>query len=119
MHRLRPEKPQFPSDGRGFDSPHLHEPLSQKGPEIRVVARIAGPSLCASGSTHMRNALARGGPGRSETALDAILRLDTHLPMVHDPVKRVDSMMTAWSVEARVPFLDQDLVRLAAACPPS
>jgi asparagine synthase (glutamine-hydrolysing) len=56
-------------------------------------------------------------PG-AETALDAVLRLDTHTLMVDDPVKRLDSMAMAWSLEARVPFLDQDLVRLAAQCPP-
>ena len=28
FHKLRPEKPQRLSDGRGFDSPHLHQPLS-------------------------------------------------------------------------------------------
>jgi asparagine synthase (glutamine-hydrolysing) len=55
----------------------------------------------------------------ADTALDAVLRLDTHLLMVDDPVKRVDSMTMAWSVEARVPFLDQDLVALAARCPPA
>lgn len=54
----------------------------------------------------------------AETALDAILRLDTHTLMVDDPVKRLDSMAMAWSLEARVPFLDQDLVQLAAQCPP-
>jgi asparagine synthase (glutamine-hydrolysing) len=56
-------------------------------------------------------------PG-AETALDAVLRLDTHLLMVDDPVKRLDSMSMAWGLEARVPFLDQDVVALAAACPP-
>ena len=56
-------------------------------------------------------------PG-ADTALDAVLRLDTHLLMVDDPVKRLDNMSMAWSIEARVPFLDQDLVELAAACPP-
>jgi asparagine synthase (glutamine-hydrolysing) len=56
-------------------------------------------------------------PG-ADTALDAVLRLDTHLLMPDDPVKRVDSMAMASGVEARVPFLDQDLVALAAACPP-
>jgi asparagine synthase (glutamine-hydrolysing) len=56
-------------------------------------------------------------PG-AETALDAVLRLDTHLLMPDDPVKRVDTMSMAWGLEARVPFLDQDLVALAAACPP-
>jgi asparagine synthase (glutamine-hydrolysing) len=58
-----------------------------------------------------------GAPG-AETALDAVLRLDTHLLLVDDPVKRVDSMTMAWGLEARVPFLDQDLVRLAAQRPP-
>jgi asparagine synthase (glutamine-hydrolysing) len=56
-------------------------------------------------------------PG-AETALDAVLRLDTHLLMADDPVKRVDNMTMAYGVEARTPFLDQDLVELAAACPP-
>jgi asparagine synthase (glutamine-hydrolysing) len=56
-------------------------------------------------------------PG-AETALDAVLRLDTHLLMVDDPVKRLDNMTMAWGLEARVPFLDHDLVELAASCPP-
>ncbi|GIJ35663.1 N-acetylglutaminylglutamine amidotransferase [Micromonospora sediminimaris] len=56
-------------------------------------------------------------PG-AETALDAVLRLDTHLMLPDDPVKRVDSMSMAWGLEVRTPFLDQDLVALAAACPP-
>lgn len=55
-------------------------------------------------------------PG-AETALDAVLRLDTHLLMVDDPVKRLDNMSMAWGIEARVPFLDHELVELAAACP--
>ena len=54
----------------------------------------------------------------AETALDAALRLDTHLLMPDDPVKRVDNMSMAFGLEARVPFLDQDLVALAASCPP-
>jgi asparagine synthase (glutamine-hydrolysing) len=33
-------------------------------------------------------------------------------------VKRVDNMTMAWGLEARVPFLDHELVELAAACPP-
>ncbi|MEU6883078.1 N-acetylglutaminylglutamine amidotransferase [Streptomyces sp. NPDC046712] len=56
-------------------------------------------------------------PG-AETALDAALRLDTHVMLVDDPVKRVDNMTMDWGLEARVPFLDQELVELAAACPP-
>jgi asparagine synthase (glutamine-hydrolysing) len=54
----------------------------------------------------------------AQTALDAVLRFDTHLLMIDDPVKRLDSMTMAWGLEARVPFLDQDVVTLAASCPP-
>jgi asparagine synthase (glutamine-hydrolysing) len=58
-----------------------------------------------------------GRPG-AETTLDAALRLDTTVMLVDDPVKRVDNMTMAWGLEGRVPFLDHELVELAAACPP-
>ncbi|MGY1811311.1 N-acetylglutaminylglutamine amidotransferase [Blastococcus sp. SYSU D00820] len=58
-----------------------------------------------------------GAPG-AQTAVDAALRLDSEVMLVDDPVKRVDNMSMAWGLEARVPFLDHDLVELAAACPP-
>jgi asparagine synthase (glutamine-hydrolysing) len=64
---------------------------------------------------YLEESVARPG---AETALDAVLRLDVHGMLMDDPVKRVDSMTMAWGLEARVPFLDQDLVTLAAACPP-
>ncbi len=50
--------------------------------------------------------------------LDAVLRLDSTTLIVDDPVKRVDNMTMAWGLEARVPFLDHQLVELAARCPP-
>ncbi|WP_020393611.1 N-acetylglutaminylglutamine amidotransferase [Thiolinea disciformis] len=50
--------------------------------------------------------------------LDAVLRADVTTFIVDDPVKRVDNMTMAWGLEARVPFLDQDLVELAAQMPP-
>lgn len=56
-------------------------------------------------------------PG-AESALDAALRIDTTIMLVDDPVKRVDNMTMAWGLEGRVPFLDHELVELAAACPP-
>ncbi|GAA1284310.1 N-acetylglutaminylglutamine amidotransferase [Pseudonocardia aurantiaca] len=56
-------------------------------------------------------------PGADNT-LDAALRLDSTIMLVDDPVKRVDNMTMAWGLEARVPFLDHELVELAAACPP-
>ncbi|MHA6795954.1 N-acetylglutaminylglutamine amidotransferase [Pseudonocardia bannensis] len=58
-----------------------------------------------------------GAPGAQDT-LDAALRLDSTVMLVDDPVKRVDNMTMAWGLEARVPFLDHELVELAAACPP-
>ncbi|TDD96864.1 N-acetylglutaminylglutamine amidotransferase [Jiangella asiatica] len=61
--------------------------------------------------THMTRAGA-------ETAVDAALRLDTQIMLTDDPVKRVDNMTMAWGLEARVPFLDHQLVELAAQCPP-
>ncbi len=58
-----------------------------------------------------------GAPG-ADTAVDAALRLDTTVMLVDDPVKRVDNMTMAWGLEARVPFLDHELVELAGTCPP-
>ncbi len=56
-------------------------------------------------------------PGAA-TPTDRALRLDTEVMLVDDPVKRVDNMTMAWGLEARVPFLDHELVELAAQCPP-
>ena len=56
-------------------------------------------------------------PG-AETPVDRALRLDTEVMLVEDPVKRVDNMTMAHGLEARTPFLDHELVELAAACPP-
>jgi asparagine synthase (glutamine-hydrolysing) len=56
-------------------------------------------------------------PG-AETGIDRALRLDTTVMLVDDPVKRVDNMTMAWGLEGRVPFLDHELVELAATCPP-
>jgi asparagine synthase (glutamine-hydrolysing) len=56
-------------------------------------------------------------PGAT-TAIDRGLRLDAEVMLVDDPVKRVDNMTMAHGLEARTPFLDHDLVELAAMCPP-
>ncbi|MFC6490234.1 N-acetylglutaminylglutamine amidotransferase [Nitratireductor sp. GCM10026969] len=56
-------------------------------------------------------------PG-ADTPVDAALRLDSSVMLVDDPVKRVDNMTMAWGLEARVPFLDHELVELAARIPP-
>ncbi|MDQ1505839.1 MAG: hypothetical protein QOD57_3566, partial [Actinomycetota bacterium] len=61
---------------------------------------------------------APGAPSQSDqAALRRALRLDTRVMLVEDPVKRVDNMTMAFGLEARVPFLDHDLVELAVACP--
>ena len=56
-------------------------------------------------------------PGADEY-LDKVLRMDTTTLIVDDPVKRVDNMTMAWGLEARVPFLDHELVELAMSMPP-
>ncbi|HEX2258358.1 MAG TPA: N-acetylglutaminylglutamine amidotransferase [Actinomycetota bacterium] len=55
-------------------------------------------------------------PGAA-TAVDRALRIDAEVMLVEDPVKRLDNMTMAWGLEARVPFLDHELVELAGACP--
>ena len=55
-------------------------------------------------------------PGASDP-VDQALRLDTTVMLVDDPVKRVDNMTMAFGLEARVPFLDHQLVELAARIP--
>jgi asparagine synthase (glutamine-hydrolysing) len=57
-------------------------------------------------------------PG-AETFLDQVLRLDVTTLIVDDPVKRVDNLPMAHALELRVPFLDRQLVELAAAMPPA
>ncbi|MCB1790809.1 MAG: N-acetylglutaminylglutamine amidotransferase [Gammaproteobacteria bacterium] len=53
----------------------------------------------------------------SDDFLDAVLKFDVTTLIVDDPVKRVDNMTMAWGLEARVPFLDHELVEVAARCP--
>ncbi|MFE9172233.1 N-acetylglutaminylglutamine amidotransferase [Streptomyces kebangsaanensis] len=89
-----------------FDRPHA-DLARMLEPDMLPARDVSGDYVRA----HM------AAPG-AETALDADLRLDTHVMMVDDPVKRVDNMTMDWGLEARVPFLDHELVELAAACPP-
>jgi asparagine synthase (glutamine-hydrolysing) len=55
-------------------------------------------------------------PGASKP-VDKALQLDTEIMLVDDPVKRVDNMTMAWGLKARVPFLDHEIVELAARIP--
>ncbi|MCP5314584.1 MAG: N-acetylglutaminylglutamine amidotransferase [Chromatiaceae bacterium] len=71
-----------------------------------------------AGDDHSRTFVERhfAQPGANR-AIDKALRLDTQIMLVDDPVKRVDNMTMAWGLEARVPFLDHELVELAARIP--
>lgn len=54
---------------------------------------------------------------RADSFIDAVLALDVTTLIVDDPVKRVDNMTMAFGLEARVPFLDHELVECAAMMP--
>ncbi|HHH43767.1 MAG TPA: N-acetylglutaminylglutamine amidotransferase, partial [Gammaproteobacteria bacterium] len=53
----------------------------------------------------------------SDDYLNRVLHFDVTTLIVDDPVKRVDNMTMAWGLEARVPFLDHELVELAVRMP--
>jgi asparagine synthase (glutamine-hydrolysing) len=53
----------------------------------------------------------------ASSPIDKTLQLDAQIMLVDDPVKRVDNMAMAWGLETRVPFLDHDVVELAARIP--
>jgi len=57
-------------------------------------------------------------PG-ADSFIDRVFRTDMTRLIVDDPVKRVDNMTMAWGLEARVPFMDTDLVEWALSIPPS
>ncbi|MEU2878518.1 N-acetylglutaminylglutamine amidotransferase [Streptomyces sp. NPDC007070] len=82
------------------------------------LARMLEPDMLADHDASAEFVRAHMAAPDAESALDADLRLDTHVMMIDDPVKRVDNMTMDWGLEARVPFLDHELVELAAACPP-
>ena len=57
------------------------------------------------------------GEADTDDFICAVLHMDVTTLMVDDPVKRVDNMTMAHGLEARVPFLDHDLVELAMRLP--
>ncbi|HYE50123.1 MAG TPA: N-acetylglutaminylglutamine amidotransferase [Azospirillaceae bacterium] len=111
-----------------FGGYHWYPPLLDSNDPVESYARVFFDRDLAE----MRRALSPGlaeedhatafvadhfaGPG-AERAVDKALRLDTTVMLVDDPVKRVDNMTMAWGLEARVPFLDHELVELAARVP--
>ncbi|OBI51475.1 N-acetylglutaminylglutamine amidotransferase [Mycobacterium sp. E787] len=82
------------------------------------LAGLVGPAYFADGDPSRRFVAEHFARAGAETGIDRALRLDTTVMLVDDPVKRVDNMTMAWGLEGRVPFLDHELVELAASCPP-
>lgn len=86
--------------------------------DSRGVRDLLGPAYFAQGDPSERFVSEHFARAGAETGIDRALRLDTTVMLVDDPVKRVDNMTMAWGLEGRVPFLDHELVELAATCPP-
>lgn len=82
------------------------------------MAGLLGLGIMAPGDPSERFVTEHFARAGAETGVDRALRLDTTVMLVDDPVKRVDNMTMAWGLEGRVPFLDHELVELAATCPP-
>ncbi len=111
-----------------FAGYHWYPPLMQSADPVSDYARVffdrdyseyaeaVDPGLV--GEDFSRDFVERHfkAPG-ARAAIDRVLRLDTQVMLVDDPVKRVDNMTMAWGLEARVPFLDHELVELAARIP--
>ena len=83
----------------------------------REYAQAVNPELVVEdcSSRFVRDHFGMKGADRT---IDMAMRLDSLIMLVDDPVKRVDNMTMAWGLEARVPFLDHELVELAARIPP-
>jgi len=82
-----------------------------------AVADAVSPEYLAEVDVSLDFVRRHFGQDGAPSAVERALRLDTHVMLVEDPVKRVDNTTMAWGLEARVPFLDHELVELAAACP--
>jgi asparagine synthase (glutamine-hydrolysing) len=88
-----------------FDRPH-HELLATLEPAwhgLDYTSGLIGERLHREGA---------------DSFMDQVFRMDTTMLITDDPVKRVDNMTMAWGLEARVPFLDHELVELAMQMPP-
>jgi asparagine synthase (glutamine-hydrolysing) len=85
-------------------------------PEMREL--LANPPATDIAGEWLREAFADLETDRADSFIDAVLALDVTTLIVDDPVKRVDNMTMAFGLEARVPFLDHELVELAASMPP-
>ncbi len=81
------------------------------------IAAVVTDSWHLDGDVSREFVRAQFGESGVDAVVERALRLDTEVMLVEDPVKRVDNTTMAWGLEARVPFLDHELVELAFACP--
>jgi asparagine synthase (glutamine-hydrolysing) len=81
------------------------------------MGQLIAPDYHGPDYTTPRVAQGLSGVG-ADRFLNRVLGYDVTTLIVDDPVKRVDNMTMAWGLEARVPFLDQELVDLVACMPP-
>lgn len=84
--------------------------------DFEEYARVVAPSWLGVDASAAYVAASFNAPG-ADDPVEKALRLDTTVMLVDDPVKRVDNMTMAFGLEARVPFLDHELVELAARIP--
>ena len=111
-----------------FGGYHWYPPMMEPGAEAGVYGELffdrdADEMAQAIPAGFLRQGCSRefveahfDSPGATRP-IDKAMRLDTTVMLVEDPVKRVDNMTMAWGLEARVPFLDHELVELAARIP--
>jgi asparagine synthase (glutamine-hydrolysing) len=81
------------------------------------MAELVAPGLHVDGAVSREFVAEHFAREGADSPLDRALRLDQLVMLVEDPVKRVDNMTMAHGLEARTPFLDHELVELAARCP--
>ncbi len=111
-----------------FGGYHWYPPLANSNDPVSDYARAFFDRDHARFTSHVAPHLANGDAARAfvqehfarkgaDDSVDKALRIDTEVMLIDDPVKRVDNMTMAFGLEARVPFLDHDLVELAARIP--
>jgi len=112
-----------------FAGYHWYPPLATSNAAVDDYARVFFDRDREKLGEHLQDAWLDGDVPRAfverhfakpgaPSPVDQALRLDSTVMLVDDPVKRVDNMTMAWGLEARVPFLDHELVELAARIPP-
>src|SRR5690606_27079356 len=113
-----------------FGGYHWYPPLLESTDPVADYARVffdrsharlaeqLGPGWLADRDESLDFVTAHFARPGAATGVDKALRLDSTVMLVEDPVKRVDNMTIEWGPEARVPFLDHELVELAARIPP-